>query len=137
MKWGKLKLIMVIFPLLTGACASSIGAGAAAGTAAGAGIGAIAGAAISRGDVLGSALLGGAIGLPLGILISYQMQKNKEAELEQQKVAQYMRNQQLIVDREKEIEALRYEVLSDAPTETPKQDPDYLYMGPSLGNSFR
>lgn len=119
----------------SGCSSSPVVSGAALGTASGAAAGALVGSAIANGDVVASALLGGAIGLPVGIYLGMRYQANEEAREQERLYAKYLDNQDKIREREKELEQLRDELLSDAPPSTPA-DPSLqrrLYMGPTLG----
>lgn len=120
--------------LLMSACASPVATGAVLGTSAGAGAGALVGSVIANGDIAASALLGGVIGLPLGLALGMHWQKQTDEAIEMAKMDQYLRNQQDIISREKEIDALRQGVINEAPRELPSDHlKEHLYMGPSLG----
>ena len=130
-------MYLAIF-LMTSACASQVATGGLMGTAAGAGTGALVGAVISRGDIAASALLGGAIGLPVGLALGYAWQQNTEEAIEQAKIRQYMKNQEMIYAQEKEIEVLREDVLRDSPAGLPEYSKkEYIHLGTGLGNVYR
>jgi hypothetical protein len=124
--------------LLTSACSTRMGTGGVFGTLVGIGTGALVGTVISRGDVVASAILGGAIGLPIGLAIGYHLQQTEEQAGEKNKVNQYMHNQRGIVEREREIESLREDVMKDSPDGEPDDaDAIYIYKGTTLGNPAR
>ena len=138
MKTPKLILHLSILAIFfTSACSSRVGTGGLFGTAVGVGTGALVGMVISRGDVVASALLGGAIGLPVGLAIGYHLQE-REHRIEKEKVNRYLDNQHIIMQREKEIESLRDEVMRDSPSGEPDDaDAIYIYKGATLGNPRR
>lgn len=109
----------------------------ATGTAIGAGTGALIGSIIANGDVGASALLGGGIGLGSGILIGYMIDQ-WEKEQKAQAVAEIRRNDEMIAQREREIQDLRGKV----DEESQRGDPDvsrreWLYDGPTVGLYYR
>jgi hypothetical protein len=106
------------------------------GIAGGAGAGAIVGTLISRGDVLASSLLGGAIGLPLGLALGYAWQMNSEKYQQAALISRYVDNQELIMQQEREIEALREEAEREIPKTMPDSDlKQYQYIGSTLGGT--
>lgn len=128
-----------------GACAPdggihNVATGGLIGGVAGAGTGALVGAVIANGDIAASAALGGIIGIPIGIAAGiiydqYYSEKSKEdvrAEL-------IRTNHQRIFERERQLEALREQINSEAPRGLP--DPSLReknpFVGPSLGNYYR
>ncbi len=130
--------ISIITVFLTSACSTRTGTGAVFGTLTGVTTGALVGTLLSRGDVAASALLGGAVGLPIGLLIGYHLQQKAEESVEQKKVDKYMSNQDRIYKREKEIEALREEVVEDSPNyENDDAEAIRIYKGKTLGNPNR
>lgn len=131
----KLTLVCVF---LTSACATRTQTGGLFGTVVGVGAGALVGTLLSRGDVAASALLGGAVGLPVGLLIGYYAQKEADEKSENKKVDRYMNNQRGIVEREREIDSIRDEVLRDSPTGEPDDaGTARIYKGRVLGNPNR
>ncbi len=131
----RLSIITIFF---TSACSTRTGTGAVFGTIAGVGTGALVGTLLSRGDVAASALLGGAIGLPVGLMIGYHLEQKAAESVEQTKVNKYMNNQDRIYKREREIEALREEVVGDSPVyESDDAEAVRLYKGQTLGNPNR
>lgn len=131
--------IFLLAPLqgCTGA-ASPVAVGGGLGVAAGAGAGALVGTLLSRGDVAASALLGGAIGLPVGLALGYAWKQQAEESAEKAKIAQYIKNQDQIMEQEREIEILREDVLKDTPRSLPDEDlKEYQFLGASLGNPYR
>lgn len=112
--------------------------GGAAGTVIGAGTGAIIGATIANGDVAASALLGGAIGLPAGVLLGLAIHAhNEDSEIEaNNKIIR--ENYTQIIQRQQQIDTLREEVENDYKSinldEELRRD---IYTGPTLGNRQR
>lgn len=112
--------------------------GGLGGAAIGATTGAAIGSMIKHGTVGKSALLGTAIGAPVGMLAgvaysSYSQNANiaDNNQLIQQKQAE-------IVKAEKELESLRLEIQADSSNVQPDFDRrQHLYSGPSLGNRNR
>ena len=127
--------------VLTSGCgmhAAPLAAGAAGGSALGAGTGAIIGAVIANGDIASSALLGGAIGLPVGLAIAAVYDYNSERTIQEAKNDDIRRNQREILARQRYIDELREEIRSDSPAGNPLEErQEYRYMGPSLGNPYR
>lgn len=147
MRRSFLTLAGAIFLIVTAGCSSAgtnvyqdAAVGGVGGTAVGAGTGAIIGSVISNGSVAKSALLGGAIGLPVGILagvayhnasVSGEIADNQE---------QIRMNREIILERERELEYLRGKIRDDSSSKTvnPSQDRiQELYEGPTLGNPYR
>jgi hypothetical protein len=57
---------------------------------------------------------------------------------EEIQIAQIQLNQRAILDRQREIDALRESLQSDIPRGNPMEERrEYLYRGPSLGNPYR
>lgn len=127
--------------VLTTGCgmhAAPLATGAVGGTALGAGTGAIIGAVIANGDVASSALLGGAIGLPVGLAIAAAYDYNSERTIQEAKDDDIRRNQREILARQRYIDELREEIRGDSPSGNPMEErQEYRYMGPSLGNPYR
>ena len=112
--------------------------GTVGGSAVGAGTGAIIGAVIANGDVAASALLGGAIGLPVGLAAAMIYDYHSSHTKEEIQIAQIQVNQRAILDRQRELEALRESLQSDPPRGNPMEErKEYIYRGPSLGNPYR
>ena len=114
-----LRLTLVLLFLSAVGCGSVTRNGAAGGIVGGglgAGAGALVGSVIANGDVVRSALLGGAVGIPVGIALGIAYSAYDPRVQEQRLVDQYVDNQYSIIDQEVEIQRLRQEVLSEAPT---------------------
>lgn len=134
------RTLFVVAVALSGCAASStpVLGGAALGTAAGAGTGALVGAAISRGDIAASAVLGGAIGLPVGLALGYYWQQQSEDAKERAVIEEYIRNQEAILAQQRELELLQDAAMQDIPANQLDFDRrERLYTGPSLGNPTR
>ncbi len=127
--------------VLTSGCgyhAAPLAIGSVGGAAVGAGTGAIIGSVVSGGDVGASALLGTAIGLPVGLAAGMVYDYYSEETLREIKIEDLKINQQEILARQREIDALREEIKSDIPDGNPPSGRgEYRYMGPSLGNPYR
>ena len=112
--------------------------GGVAGAATGAATGAITASLISSGDVGASALLGTAIGAPVGVLLGvtyvyYAYQGELDGNNEE-----IMKNHQYITRRQKEIDELREDVAIDYQTIRPdKRRRDGVYTGPTIGTYNR
>jgi hypothetical protein len=118
--------------------ATPLAVGTAGGAAVGAGTGAIIGTVIANGDVAASALLGGAIGLPVGLAAAMIYDYHSSQTKEEIQIAQIQVNQRAILDRQRELEALRESLQSDLPRGNPMEErKEYIYRGPSLGNPYR
>lgn len=118
--------------------AAPLATGAVGGSALGAGTGAIIGAVIANGDIASSALLGGAIGLPVGLAIAAAYDYNSERTIQEAKDSDIRRNQSELLARQRYIDELREELRSDSPAGNPAEErQEYQYMGPSLGNPYR
>ena len=131
--------------LFLSACSSSTTtanatAGGMMGTAAGVGAGAIVGSVISNGDVGQSALLGGAIGLPVGILAGVAYSNYSDSAEIADNTERIIENKQHIIQQDRELEYLRNKIRDDSSTSEVGPDSDdieYEYLGPSLGNPYR
>jgi len=127
--------------LCVGGCgfhAKPLAIGAVGGGLAGAGTGAIVGAVIANGDVAASALLGGAIGLPVGLAIAAIYDYNSDLSVRERNQALIMENQEELYARQREIDALREKVRDDGPRGNPAEElRDYQYNGHSYGNYYR
>lgn len=123
-------------------CSSSytapVGVGGVGGAAAGAGTGAIIGAVIANGDVAASALMGGAIGLPVGLALGALYHYNSEQKVSERKSDLIRLNQEEIFARQRELDALREDLRNDTyqgnPPESQRQ---YHYNGNTFGNYYR
>ena len=112
------------------------------GGAVGAGIGAGTGALIARnmvnGDIAESALIGGAIGLPVGILagVAYRSyQEQSEVDDNSQMIRE---NYEYITRRQYEIDRTREAIVEDSfAIEPDKSLRTYIYTGPSIGTYGR
>ena len=115
-----------------------VAVGGVSGAAAGAGTGAIIGAVISNGDVAASALMGGAVGLPVGLALGALYHYNSEPKVAERKGEIIRRNQEEIFARQRELDTLREDLRNDSyqgnPPESQRQ---YHYNGNTLGNYYR
>lgn len=123
-------------------CSSSytapVATGGLAGAAAGAGTGAIIGAVISNGDVAASALMGGAIGLPVGLALGALYHYNSEFKVAERKGDIIRENQEEIFERQRELDALREDLKNEGyQGNPPESDRHYHYNGNTLGNYYR
>jgi hypothetical protein len=118
--------------------AAPLATGAVGGAALGAGTGAIIGSVIANGDIAASALLGGGIGLPAGLLIAAIYDYNSERSVRERKMDVIKANQEQIFNRQREIDALREEIRNDGPIGNPPEElREYRYDGATLGNYYR
>ena len=131
-------LTIVLAVLITGCAVSpkdqAATTGALIGTAAGAGTGALIGASISNGDIAMSALLGGAIGLPVGALTAYYFYDQSERDELQENQSLIDRNQSQIIAEEENLNTMRNRV--ERESKGIELDPsrfDYIYNGPTIG----
>jgi hypothetical protein len=136
-----LALLGITTSALTGCSAfqaAPIASGGVAGAAAGAGTGALVGTLIANGDVAASALLGGAIGLPVGLALGAIYHYNSEPSVRERKMADIEKNQDEIFSRQRELDALREDIRNETPQYNP---PDtqrhYHYNGNTYGNYYR
>lgn len=146
MKIGKLRIFLgILFILGVSGCALFEDPYVASGTVGGvtgAGIGAGAGALIAnnmvRGDVGESALVGSAIGLPVGVLagVAYQAyQEESQLDDNSQKIRE---NYEYIKRRQQEIDRAREEINEDSFAIQPdKGMRSYIYTGPTIGVYLR
>lgn len=123
-------------------CSSSyttpVAVGGLSGAAAGAGTGAIIGAVISNGDVAASALMGGAIGLPVGLALGALYHYNSATKVAERKGDTIRKNQEELFARQREIDALREEIKNEGyQGNPPESDRQYHYNGATLGNYYR
>ncbi len=131
-----------IFAVSATGCSSSyttpVAIGGVSGAAAGAGTGAIIGTVIANGDVAASALMGGAIGLPVGLALGALYHYNSAPKLAERKGEIIRRNQEEIFARQRELDALREDLRNESyqgnPAESQRQ---YHYNGNTLGNYYR
>jgi hypothetical protein len=118
--------------------AEPLAIGTVGGAAAGAGTGALIGAVIANGDVAASALLGGAIGIPVGLALGALYDYNSEPSVQERKEAEIRANQDEIFARQRELDALREELRNDSPGQNPSDaERHYHYNGPTYGNYYR
>jgi hypothetical protein len=112
--------------------------GAVGGAAAGAGTGALVGAVIANGDIAASALLGGAIGIPVGIALAALYDYNSEPSVQERNAVVIEQNQREIFSRQRELDALREDIRNDTPSYNPSEgDRYYHYSGETFGNYYR
>ncbi len=114
--------------------------GGASGAAIGAGTGAIIGASIKNGAVGDSALLGGAIGLPIGILLGVAYTNSTQSSDIADNAEELKANHERLLAQEREIEYLRNEIRDDSSSRMVNPDRERIehqYLGPSLGNPRR
>lgn len=118
--------------------AAPLAIGTAGGAAAGAGTGALIGAVIANGDVAASALLGGAVGIPVGLALGALYDYNSEQSVSERKQAEMESNQKEIFSRQRELEMLREQLRNDAPGYRPADSQrHYHYNGGTYGNYYR
>lgn len=121
-----------------GVSTQSLAWGGLGGAAAGAGTGAIIGTVIANGDVAASALLGGAIGLPVGIALGAIIDYHSSARVEERRIVQIQHNQAELYSRQREIDRLREEIRDAGPTGNPPAEYHrYEYDGNTHGNWYR
>lgn len=109
--------------------------GTVGGAAAGAGTGAIIGAVIANGDVAASALLGGAVGIPVGLALGAVYDYHSERSVGERKAEEIKENQSEIFARQREIDNLREEIRNEGPQGNPSDElREYQYGGPSVGS---
>ena len=104
----------------------------------GAGTGALVGAMISNGDIGASALLGTAIGVPLGVAAGvYYVYSQQEDEIDRLENEIYS-NKQTILQKQAQIDELRRQAVEDSHEIAPdKTLSDHIYTAPSIGNYYR
>jgi len=133
-----LSVFLVLGISSCGSSSSAVVGGGVVGGALGAGTGAIIGSAIKNGAVGQSALLGTAIGVPVGVLIAAVVDYNSEENQQKRHLETLKKNQQLIFEQERLLEKWRAEVLKNSPRGLPSEHlADHLYTGPTLGNPYR
>lgn len=112
--------------------------GGVGGAVAGAGLGAGIGAIIANGDIGASALLGTAIGLPVGLAVGYYYSETVEARELAVYENQVNDNHQEITDNQRRIEQLREELRDEGRAIQPDEHlRDYYYTGASIGTYRR
>lgn len=138
------KAVFVVTVFLLAGCTTASGrytkggaatVGGVVGGLTGAGSGALVGAVISRGDIPASALLGAAIGIPVGAILGiYYLYTVENREVnENQDVIDY--NAELIRRRQEKINRLKNQTNSSG--QGIKLDPNKrqeIYTGPTLGS---
>jgi hypothetical protein len=123
-------------------CSSSyttpVAVGGVGGAAAGAGTGAIIGAVIANGDVAASALMGGAIGLPVGLALGALYHYNSDMKVAERKGEVIRKNQEEIFARQRELDALREDLKNEGyQGNPPESQRHYHYNGNTFGNYYR
>jgi hypothetical protein len=139
-----LSLLICCVAVLSSGCSSSafhakpLAIGTVGGAAAGAGTGAIVGALIANGDIAASAMLGGAIGVPVGLAIGMVYDYYSERSISERNAVEIQRNQVEIYKRQRELDDLREQIRRDSPNANPPEsDRYYHYNGPTYGNYYR
>jgi hypothetical protein len=121
-----------------GVSGSSLAYGGLGGAAAGAGTGAIIGAVIANGDIATSALLGGAIGLPVGIALGAYLDYTSDSKTGERKTVKIEKNSAEIYARQRKLDELRDEIRDAGPLgNPPRERRRYYYNGETLGNYYR
>lgn len=121
-----------------GASTSSLTWGGVGGAAAGAGTGAIIGSVIANGDIAASALLGGAIGLPVGIALGAIIDYHSDSRVAERKHIQIEKNTAEIYARQRKLDELRNEIRDAGPSGNPPNiRRQYQYEGETLGNYYQ
>ncbi len=116
----------------------TLATGAAGGVAAGAGTGALVGSLIANGDVAASALLGGAVGIPVGLAIAAAYDYNSEPSVQERNAATIEENQRELYERQKEIMRLRDQITNESmESDQWHYNTEYHYNGHTLGNYYR
>src|SRR5205085_2776401 len=97
------------------------------------------GASIADGDIAASTALGAAIGVRAGIVLAALYYSNVDAteRAERQLKEQLQENQQRIFEQDRELEKLRSEVESDAPTNLDDSRRQHIFDGATRGNYYR
>ena len=104
------------------------------GSAAGAGTGAAVGSLISNGDIAASAGLGALIGLPVGIAVAALYEQYQEEQEYKAVQNQIIQNQELLAERQREIDALQQDSFDQSQRLQPNPRRDtYTYGGASVG----
>ena len=112
----------------SGTVGGTIGAGVGAGT------GALIANNMVNGDIGESALIGGAIGLPVGILAGVAYQSYQEQSEEDDNSQKIRENYEYITRRQYEIDRTREAIIEDSfAIEPDKTLRTYIYTGPSIG----
>lgn len=139
-----LSLVVCCVAIGSSGCSSSafhskpLAIGTIGGAAAGAGTGAIVGALISNGDIAASAMLGGAVGIPVGLAIGMVYDYYSERSVSERNAVEIQKNQVEIYKRQRELDNLREQIRNDGPTGNPSEsDRYYHYNGNTYGNYYR
>ena len=137
-------LCLLFVVIMASACSDTIihakplAVGAASGAAAGAGTGAVVGAIIANGDIAASALLGGAVGIPVGLALGALYDYHSQENVAQRKQKEIDRNQDEIFTRQRELDNLREQIRIDGASGNPTEsDRYYHYNGNTYGNYYR
>lgn len=108
-----------------------------AGAALGGGTGAAVGSMISNGNVLASAGLGAAIGLPAGLALgSYYMEHLEQQRLVEQRL-KVIEQQRELFRNERELERIREQVWVDIPKDLDQDRRNIYFDGETLGSFYR
>lgn len=144
MKKSILSILVLCIALLSSGCSSSafhakpLAVGTVGGAAAGAGTGAIVGALIANGDIAASAMLGGAVGIPVGLAIGMVYDYYSDRSISERNAVVIQKNQVEIYKRQRELDNLREQIRNDGPTGNPREsDRYYHYNGNTYGNYYR
>lgn len=141
----KVLSLAIITGVLTGSLsgcssfhAAPLAIGSVGGAAAGAGTGALIGTVIANGDVAASALLGGAVGIPIGLALGALYDYNSEKSVSERKRVEINANQDEIFARQRQLDTLREQLRNDTPGYSPPDsERQYHYNGASFGNYYR
>lgn len=113
-------------------------AGGVGGGAIGAGTGALIGAAIANGDIAASALLGGAIGIPVGLAVAALYDMHSEKTLKEEKQEIIDANNQEILTRQRELDSMREQLRTEGSgLSVSGASRAYIYDGHTYGNRER
>jgi len=138
-----LKIALFFGGCLSAGCSGSSSDNAAltggvTGAAVGAGTGALIGSAMSNGNVGQSALVGGAIGIPVGIVAGLAIHEIGQADDRNELDSAIEKNTDRIVSNQHEIETIRQEVTAEqASIHVSDERAGYVYDGPTIGNPRR
>ncbi len=136
-------LFTCVAAALLQACAASSSddaalVGGVTGAAVGAGTGALIGSAMSNGSVGKSALVGGAIGIPAGIVVGVAVHEIGQARERNSLDSAVERNSNRIRQNQEEIEEIRSDVIEEQGTiRVDDSRAGYAYDGPTIGNPRR
>lgn len=133
------KACTILLVLLTGCVTQHpAGYGAVAGAGIGAGVGAIVASSSSDYSLGRSMGFGAAIGVPAGIAVGYAANETAKYYILSSNNDAIDLNNEMIVDNQNEIQYLRDGVAAQEPIGLPDEDrAEHIYVGPSLGNSWR